>query len=148
MNTINLQASSRKRRTDQILAKVTFGLNVCLLIAKVIAAYLSNSLSVISTVIDSAVDITSGLVIWLTVYAVEHRDPYEYPRGRDRLEPIAVIIVSIIMGVANLVMIIQSVQSIIANTVSSHTRRLRTDSRCFPRKVLNQINTKLSFLNF
>ena len=49
--------------------------------------------------------------------AIEKRDPYEYPRGRNRLEPLAVVIVSIIMGVANLVMIIQSVEQIIDNKV-------------------------------
>ncbi|CAG9539138.1 unnamed protein product, partial [Cercopithifilaria johnstoni] len=40
----------------------------------------------------SAVDITSGLVIWLTARAIKKRDPYMYPRGRTRLEPIALTI--------------------------------------------------------
>uniref|UniRef100_A0A914W9I3 Cation efflux protein cytoplasmic domain-containing protein n=1 Tax=Plectus sambesii TaxID=2011161 RepID=A0A914W9I3_9BILA len=110
----------RKRRVDGILAKSTFVVNILLLVAKAFASYLSNSLSVISTVIDSAMDITSGLVIWLAVRAIEKTNPYEYPRGRTRLEPISIVIVSIIMGVANLMMIIQSVQSVINNTVDPH----------------------------
>lgn len=69
----------RQRRMDAVLAKVslrlreseyeqtyqvTLCLNVFLLAAKLTAALLSNSLSVLSTVIDSAVDITSGFVVW------------------------------------------------------------------------------------
>ena len=99
--------------------QVTFVLNVIMLIAKIVASVLSNSLSVISTVIDSIMDITSGFAIWMTVRAIEKTNPYEYPRGRTRLEPISIIIVSIIMGVANLMMIIQSVQSVINGTVVS-----------------------------
>ena len=56
-----------KRKSDETLAKVTFLFNVLMLVLKCVAAALSNSLAVISTVIDSGVDITSGLVIWLTV---------------------------------------------------------------------------------
>ena len=97
---------------------MTLWLNVALLIAKVAAAVLSQSLSIVSTVIDSGVDITSGLVIYLTNRAIEKHNPYEYPRGRSKLEPLAVVIVSIIMGAANLVMIIQSGQAVLAGTVS------------------------------
>ncbi len=64
-------------------------------------------------------DLASAVVIWVTVRAIENRDPYEYPRGRTRLEPLAVVIVSIIMGVANIQMIIQSVESIIEKNVRS-----------------------------
>ncbi len=84
---------------------------------QVVAAIISNSYSVISTVIDSAVDITSGGVIWLTLRAIERSNPYEYPRGMHRIEPVAVVIVAIVMGVANLVMIIMSGASIVSGTV-------------------------------
>jgi divalent metal cation (Fe/Co/Zn/Cd) transporter len=124
-------SEARQRRMDTILAQTTLFINVLLLVAKIVAAVLSNSLSVVSTVIDSAVDITSGAVIWywksklthtltlprITVRAIENHNPYDYPRGRTKLEPLAVVIVSIIMGVANIVMIIQSVQSVLDNKV-------------------------------
>uniref|UniRef100_A0A183I7A9 ZT_dimer domain-containing protein n=1 Tax=Onchocerca flexuosa TaxID=387005 RepID=A0A183I7A9_9BILA len=85
---------------------------------QITAAYLSGSLSIISSLVDSAVDITSGLVIWLTARAIKKRDPYMYPRGRTRLEPIALIIVSVIMGVASVQMIVQSLESVIHDTVN------------------------------
>lgn len=58
------------------------------MIIKAVASYLSGSLSILSSLVDSAVDITSGLVIWLTARAIRKRDPYLYPRGRTRLEPL------------------------------------------------------------
>uniref|UniRef100_A0A914W8R1 Cation efflux protein cytoplasmic domain-containing protein n=1 Tax=Plectus sambesii TaxID=2011161 RepID=A0A914W8R1_9BILA len=112
--------AERKHRIDSLLAKITFISNILLLCANATASYLSNSLSVISTVIDSAMDITSGVVVYIALRAMQKTNPYEYPRGRSRLEPISVIIVSIVMGVANLMMIIQSVQSVINNSVDPH----------------------------
>uniref|UniRef100_A0A915AKD5 Cation efflux protein cytoplasmic domain-containing protein n=1 Tax=Parascaris univalens TaxID=6257 RepID=A0A915AKD5_PARUN len=84
------------------------------------AAYLSGSLSIISSLVDSTVDITSGLVIWLTARAIKKRDPYMYPRGRTRLEPLALIIVSVIMGVASVQMVVQSLESVLRQTVDPH----------------------------
>ncbi|VBB34329.1 unnamed protein product, partial [Acanthocheilonema viteae] len=100
------------------LAMTTLTVNVSLAIAKTAAAYLSGSLSIISSLVDSAVDITSGLVIWLTARAIRKRDPYMYPRGRTRLEPIALVIVSVIMGVASVQMVVQSLESVIHDTVN------------------------------
>ncbi|VDK73842.1 unnamed protein product [Litomosoides sigmodontis] len=99
------------------LAMTTLIANVSLAVAKTAAAYLSGSLSIISSLVDSAVDITSGLVIWLTARAIRKRDPYMYPRGRTRLEPIALIIVSVIMGVASVQIVVQSLESVIHDTV-------------------------------
>uniref|UniRef100_A0A915PQH0 Cation efflux protein cytoplasmic domain-containing protein n=1 Tax=Setaria digitata TaxID=48799 RepID=A0A915PQH0_9BILA len=100
------------------LAMTTLIANVSLVVAKTAAAYLSGSLSIISSLVDSAVDITSGLVIWLTARAIKKRDPYMYPRGRTRLEPIALIIVSVVMGVASVQMVVQSLESVIHDTIN------------------------------
>uniref|UniRef100_A0A914W252 Cation efflux protein cytoplasmic domain-containing protein n=1 Tax=Plectus sambesii TaxID=2011161 RepID=A0A914W252_9BILA len=107
------EASRHTRR----LAAATLLVNVILLIAKAVAVYLSGSFSIISSLVDSSVDITSGLAIWLTARAIKKRDPYLYPRGRTRLEPIALVIVSVIMGVASVQMIMQSLEAIIRQSV-------------------------------
>uniref|UniRef100_A0A914DG22 Cation efflux protein cytoplasmic domain-containing protein n=1 Tax=Acrobeloides nanus TaxID=290746 RepID=A0A914DG22_9BILA len=99
------------------LAFITLLVNITLTLAKCVASYLSGSLSIISSLVDSLVDITSGVVIWLTSRAIKNRDPYTYPRGRTRLEPLALIIVSVIMSVASIQMIVQSLESIISETV-------------------------------
>uniref|UniRef100_A0A914XHQ9 Cation efflux protein transmembrane domain-containing protein n=1 Tax=Plectus sambesii TaxID=2011161 RepID=A0A914XHQ9_9BILA len=109
-------AEADSRHKDAVIAKIVFVVNFCLLITKTIASYLSGSLSVISTMLDSVMDLASGIIVWLTMRAIKNSNPYRYPRGRTRLEPIAVIIVSIIMGIGNMLMIIESVSSVVNNT--------------------------------
>lgn len=45
------------------------------------AAILSGSLSIISAVIDSGVDLVSGALMWWSNRAMKYRDPYTYPQG-------------------------------------------------------------------
>lgn len=87
------RCSPRKRA--QYLAVITLLCNITLTVAKATASYLSGSLSIISSLVDSLVDITSGLVIWLTSRAIRKHDPYLYPVGRTRLEPVALVSVEI-----------------------------------------------------
>lgn len=62
-------------------------------------------------------DSTSGLLIYMSIWAIKNTNSFNYPRGRSRLELVAVLACSIIMGVANIMMIIQSVESIVNKTV-------------------------------
>ncbi|KRZ20185.1 Metal tolerance protein 5 [Trichinella pseudospiralis] len=50
------------------LAQATLLLNVSLLVLKGIAVYESGSYAVLSNVVDSAVDVTSGLIIWWVIF--------------------------------------------------------------------------------
>ena len=47
------------------------------------AAGMSGSLAVISSVIDSAVDLVSGALMWWSNRAVRNRNIYEYPQGES-----------------------------------------------------------------
>ncbi|PIC23170.1 hypothetical protein B9Z55_016959 [Caenorhabditis nigoni] len=94
------------------MAKITLLVNFLLMVAKVVASVLSGSMSIISSMVDSVVDITSGLVISLSERMIKKRDPYLYPRGRTRLEPLALILISVIMGMASIQLIISSVRGI------------------------------------
>ncbi|CAI4232105.1 unnamed protein product [Auanema sp. JU1783] len=95
------------------LAKITLLVNVSLMFAKALASYLSGSLSIISSLVDSCVDITSGLVISMSTRMIRKRDPYLYPRGRTRLEPLALMIISVVMGVASCQLIYDAIQRIV-----------------------------------
>ncbi|VDM12111.1 unnamed protein product, partial [Wuchereria bancrofti] len=107
----------RKRNINSLLAGITFATNVILLFANGIASVLSGSLSIISTFLDSAVDCISGILIYISTWAINNTDTFNYPRGRARLELIIVLICSVIMGVANIMMIIQSVESIVNKSI-------------------------------
>ncbi|XP_064642390.1 uncharacterized protein LOC135496803 [Lineus longissimus] len=113
--TLELEAKDNKiKHRSNVLAKVTLGINLILLIAKLAASILSGSLVVISSLVDSAVDLMSGIVIWWTSRAVRKRNRYVYPEGKTRLEPIAIVILSVIMSVASVQLIGQSIQSIVS----------------------------------
>uniref|UniRef100_A0AC35FCN1 Cation efflux protein cytoplasmic domain-containing protein n=1 Tax=Panagrolaimus sp. PS1159 TaxID=55785 RepID=A0AC35FCN1_9BILA len=112
------ESNSFKNMSSKKLALLTLVVNISLMLIKAVASYLSGSLSILSSLVDSAVDITSGLVIWLTARAIRKRDPYLYPRGRTRLEPLALVIVSVIMAVASVQMIIQSTNSIVSGDIN------------------------------
>uniref|UniRef100_A0A5S6PZM3 ZT_dimer domain-containing protein n=1 Tax=Trichuris muris TaxID=70415 RepID=A0A5S6PZM3_TRIMR len=103
--------SSKKRSLR--LAKITFLVNLLLLAVKATASGLSGSLSVISSVVDSAMDIASSVIIWISSRAIRKRDPRFYPRGRTRLEPLSLVIISFIMGSANIQVIVKSVNALI-----------------------------------
>jgi len=110
------------RAAAKRLALLTLIINVTLMIIKAVASYMSGSLSIISSLVDSLVDITSGLVIWVTARAIKKRDPYLYPRGRTRLEPLALVIVSVVMAVASVQMLSQAIKGIIEKDIHPDVR--------------------------
>nr|KAG5706462.1 hypothetical protein BaRGS_032855 [Batillaria attramentaria]KAG5706463.1 hypothetical protein BaRGS_032856 [Batillaria attramentaria] len=61
-------------------SQVTLFINLLLLAAKTAAAVLSGSLAIISSLIDSAVDLLSGIIMWWATRAMRNRDPYLYPQ--------------------------------------------------------------------
>lgn len=100
-------------RKASVLAKASLGLNVLLMISKAVAAGLSGSLSVISSLVDSIMDLASGALFWYTSRKIKNISPYSYPTGRTRLEPVAIVILSVIMAVAAFQLIVESTRDII-----------------------------------
>ncbi|VDL62855.1 unnamed protein product [Hymenolepis diminuta] len=78
------QAARRQQRFNNALIKVTFFLNLTLLICKMTASILSHSLSVISSLMDSAVDLASGFTLWIAAHQMQKSLPYSYPTGKGR----------------------------------------------------------------
>ncbi|CAF3786004.1 unnamed protein product [Rotaria sordida] len=101
------------KKMSHILAKVSLGVNICLFILKIAGAIISKSLSVVSSVIDSAVDLTTSVILFWAWRAIKRRDAYRYPQGRTRLEPIAIVILSVIMCAASVLVIYESVNTIV-----------------------------------
>ncbi|KAH3827308.1 hypothetical protein DPMN_129239 [Dreissena polymorpha] len=84
----NSEMINQLRKRASTYAKITFFVNLMLLVIKVVAVVMSGSISLISSLVDSTVDLMSGIVIWITTRAVKNTDRYVYPQGRSRLEPI------------------------------------------------------------
>ena len=59
-----------------------------LLVAKAVAVGLSSSIAIISSLVDSAVDLLSGIIIWWSSRAMKKKDVYTYPEGKTELSVI------------------------------------------------------------
>ncbi|KAF2638977.1 cation diffusion facilitator 10 [Massarina eburnea CBS 473.64] len=71
--------------------------NTTLLILKIIVTVMTSSLSVVASLVDAALDFLSTAIVWFTSWMIARQDRYKYPVGRRRLEPIGVLVFSVIM---------------------------------------------------
>ncbi|KZZ94296.1 Cation efflux protein [Moelleriella libera RCEF 2490] len=87
--------------------------NIVLLAGKAFAAFTTGSLSLLASLVDSALDLLCTLIIWSTnklvlwrLNALQKR----FPVGKRRLEPIGILVFSIIMVISFLQILEESVQ--------------------------------------
>lgn len=71
--------------------------NILLLAGKTAVIVLTSSLSVLASLVDAALDFLSTAIIWITTKLIARQDQYAYPVGRRRLEPVGVLVFSVIM---------------------------------------------------
>uniref|UniRef100_A0A915LV56 Cation efflux protein cytoplasmic domain-containing protein n=1 Tax=Meloidogyne javanica TaxID=6303 RepID=A0A915LV56_MELJA len=86
------EMNKKGQRMDRLMARIIFGLNVVLLGANLMASILSHSYSVVSAFIDNAMDLTTSLIVQTSVWAINNTNMLNYPRGRERLEIVSVIV--------------------------------------------------------
>jgi len=104
---------SARMTSVRIAVNLSFVVNVCLFVAKVVAAITSGSLSVLASALDSLLDLLSGSILWFIARAIRNRDPYKYPVSKSRLEPVGIIIFAAIMGMASLQIFTSAVQRLL-----------------------------------
>uniref|UniRef100_A0AC35TUR2 ZT_dimer domain-containing protein n=1 Tax=Rhabditophanes sp. KR3021 TaxID=114890 RepID=A0AC35TUR2_9BILA len=108
------------KSVEKNVALVSLLINIGLIVSKSIAVYLVGSLSILSTVLDSVVDCCASFIIFVISGKINNTKSYDYPRGRNRLEPLALIIIATIMGISLIQIIIQALKSIIEDNVTTH----------------------------
>ena len=99
-------------------ARLTFAVNLFLLFAKLSATIQSGSLSVLSSLIDSVLDLFSGIAIGVSSYLIKRYDRFNYPIGRNRLESVAIIITASVMGTAALQIVTKAIEDIASSAVA------------------------------
>jgi len=62
--------------------------NIILFIAKVYASIVSGSMAIIASTLDSLLDLLSGLILWFTARSMQRLNPYLYPIGKKRKQPL------------------------------------------------------------
>jgi len=92
--------------------------NTILLILKIIVTVLTSSVSVLASLVDAALDFLSTAIIWTTTRLISSSDHYKYPAGRRRLEPIGVLVFSVVMMTSFVQVAIEGINHL---TADDHT---------------------------
>lgn len=112
----DVQQQRRKdKKTAQRAINVNVVANIVLLAAKGFAALSSSSLSLIASLLDSALDLLCTAIIWTTNRLVSWRLDslkQKFPVGRRRLEPIGILVFSVIMIISFAQILQESVQKL------------------------------------
>jgi divalent metal cation (Fe/Co/Zn/Cd) transporter len=87
-------------RIVQIAIYINLVANAVLLAGKIVVILLTNSLSVLASLVDATLDFLSTAIVWTTTQLIERQDQYQYPVGRRRLEPVGVLVFSVVMVTA------------------------------------------------
>eukprot|EP01083_Nonionella_stella_P130648 396549_1 len=103
----------------QYAVRLALGINIFLFSLKLFGVVLSRSYTLIASTVDSGLDIFSGLVLYAAVMLSRRRNPYRYPQGKSRLEPIGVIVFSSIMAMTGLVLFSQSLKALIEGFIGT-----------------------------
>lgn len=91
------EETGSQSRIVSVAIYVNLAANTILLIMKIIVVVLSSSVSVLASLVDAALDFLSTAIVWTTTRLISRNDQYSYPIGRRRLEPIGVLVFSVIM---------------------------------------------------
>lgn len=128
LKTVRGDDSSRKERkmkkcslvqlSVETAARLSLSVNFLLLFFKIAAAIQSGSLAVLSSLIDSALDLFSGAAIAISSYLIKRYDRFHYPIGRNRLEPVAIVITAAVMGTAALQIITSAIENLAGGNVN------------------------------
>ncbi|KAK5203263.1 hypothetical protein LTR96_010923 [Exophiala xenobiotica] len=93
--------------------------NVLLVVAKAIATLKSSSLSLIASLLDSTLDLLCTAIIWITnklvswkLLALRRR----FPTGRRRLEPLGILVFSVLMVISFFQVLQESVTRLLPNS--------------------------------
>jgi len=108
-----------KRRKAEKRARWAININVIanivLLVGKIVASFTSSSLSLRASLVDSALDLLCTMIVWTTNRLVAWRLSTlqrKFPVGRRRLEPLGILVFSIIMVISFLQILQDSVEKI------------------------------------
>ncbi|KAK3941834.1 hypothetical protein QBC46DRAFT_89323 [Diplogelasinospora grovesii] len=76
---------------------VNFAANAILLAGKIAVIISVPSISVLASLVDAILDFLSTAIVWVVTWLISRHDQYRYPVGRRRLEPLGVLVFSVIM---------------------------------------------------
>ncbi|GLT66915.1 hypothetical protein SLA2020_392550 [Shorea laevis] len=110
-----------KEEQEKLAKSETFAIrisniaNMVLFAAKVYASIRSGSLAIIASTLDSLLDLLSGFILWFTAFSMQTPNPYQYPIGKKRMQPLGILVFASVMATLGLQIILESIQTLISD---------------------------------
>ncbi|KAG0450393.1 hypothetical protein HPP92_026804 [Vanilla planifolia] len=102
-------------KSETLAIRLSNVANMVLFIAKVYASVRSGSLAIIASTLDSLLDLLSGFILWFTAFSMQTPNPYKYPIGKRRMQPLGILVFASVMATLGLQIILESVRSLISD---------------------------------
>lgn len=107
------EAEKDEEQAVQFAININLLINVLLLAGKAIAVLSSSSVSLLASLVDSALDLLSTLIIFGASKAVAFKSSesyFKYPRGKKSFEPLGVVVFSVLMIASFCQVLVESVE--------------------------------------
>lgn len=102
-------------RSETLAIRLSNIANMVLFAAKVYASVRSGSLAIIASTLDSLLDLLSGFILWFTAFSMQTPNPYRYPIGKKRMQPLGILVFASVMATLGLQIILESVRSLLSD---------------------------------
>ncbi|XP_010520174.1 PREDICTED: metal tolerance protein 11-like isoform X2 [Tarenaya hassleriana] len=109
-----LDEHERLVTSENQAVRISNAANMFLFIAKVYASITSGSLAIISSTMDSLLDILSGFILWIAASSMQTPNPYQYPIGKRRMQPLGILVFASVMATLGLQIILESVRTLVS----------------------------------
>ncbi|KAI9158091.1 Metal tolerance protein 3 [Paramyrothecium foliicola] len=113
------ESRRKSARQARIAVNVNVVANILLLVGKAFAVFTTGSLSLLASLVDSALDLLCTLIVWSTNRVVLWRLNAlrkRFPVGKRRLEPLGILVFSIIMVISFMQILQESVQRLMSGS--------------------------------
>lgn len=101
----------------QLAINISFIVNILLVILKIWAVLLSDSLAVLASMIDSLMDLLSGAIIWYSARLRNNTtDGHRYPVGKARMEPLGIIVFASVMVTSFMQVMLQAFERLLTGS--------------------------------
>ncbi|CAL4946671.1 unnamed protein product [Urochloa decumbens] len=102
-------------RSETLAIRLSNIANMVLFAAKVYASVRSGSLAIIASTLDSLLDLLSGFILWFTAFSMQTPNPYRYPIGKKRMQPLGILVFASVMATLGLQIILESMRSLVSD---------------------------------
>ena len=93
-------------KSETLAIRISNIANMVLFAAKVYASVTSGSLAIVASTLDSLLDLLSGFILWFTAFSMQTPNPYQYPIGKKRMQPLGILVFASVMATLGLQIIL------------------------------------------